>query len=640
MLMNELFLLYEKNKKLAGKGNDGVTILLPIAHNTKKADIEVVIDINGNFLRANCVKDNDKIIIPVTEQSAGRTISPEPHPLCDELQYLAGDYKEYAKSDLSAFGKYYDLLKSWNDSNYSHEKVKAVFKYIEKKSLLNNLINKAKLFETDENNKIKLIKDKKKNETDKMNLNGKTVEIKKIFIRFIIEPNIDNKPCETWKDQTLYDKWINFYLNKKAKNEPKELCYISGDKTTTSENHQKVIGNAKLISANDGRGFTYRGRFSNSKQALSIGYEISQKAHNALKWLLEKQKIRIGNDSLLLCWESNLNNIPNVIENTFDIFGNSEETEDYPNTQKEFSKRLAKAIFGYKKNLDIASKILILILEPATSGRMSVRMFRDFQSSSFLDNIENWHRTCAWNFTIFKDKETKVYIYAPALKVIATNIYGTEQNGFIKIDDKILRATIERLLSSVIDKKPIPIDIVKMAINKASNPMAYEKRYNWNSVLEIACALVKKSKNDVINKNLTNKNYKEVFTMALDENFKDRSYLYGRLLAVADRIEYRTFESGEDRQTNAKRYMSTFAQRPYKTWQIIYKKLEPYLNKLKKGESVKYQNLLQNIHDLFDPTDFINNSSLDGIYILGFECQGKDLRYKNTKENNEEATNE
>jgi CRISPR-associated protein Csd1 len=266
-------------------------------------------------------------------------------------------------------------------------------------------------------------------------------------------------------------------------------------------------------------------------------------------------------------------------------------------------------------------------------------MFRDFQSSSFLDKLKIGIGHVL-EFYNFKDKETKVYIYAPALKVIATNIYGTEQNGFIKIDDKILRATIERLLSSVIDKKPIPIDIVKMAINKASNPMAYEKRYNWNSVLEIACALVKKSKNDAINKNLTNNEYKEVFTMALDENLKDRSYLYGRLLAVADRIEYRTFESGEDRQTNAKRYMTAFAQRPYKTWQIIYKKLDAYLNKLNKGESVKYQNLLQNIHDLFEPKDFKNNFALDGIYILGFECQGKDLRYKNIKENNEEATNE
>ena len=41
---------------------------------------------------------------------------------------------------------------------------------------------------------------------------------------------------------------------------------------------------AKLISSNDEKNFTFRGRFSDKSQAFSIGYEDSQKAHNALKW--------------------------------------------------------------------------------------------------------------------------------------------------------------------------------------------------------------------------------------------------------------------------------------------------------------------------------------------------------------------
>ena len=53
--------------------------------------------------------------------------------------------------------------------------------------------------------------------------------------------------------------------------------------------------------------------------------------------------------------------------------------------------------------------------------------------------------------------------------------------------------------------------------------------------------------------------------MALNKECDNRDYLYGRLLAVADRIEYRTFEKEKDtaRVTNAKRYMSTFSQRPF-----------------------------------------------------------------------------
>ena len=53
--------------------------------------------------------------------------------------------------------------------------------------------------------------------------------------------------------------------------------------------------------------------------------------------------------------------------------------------------------------------------------------------------------------------------------------------------------------------------------------------------------------------------------MALDKEETNRSYLYGRLLAVADRIEYRTYdEKDKARVTNAKRYMSTFRRDPLK----------------------------------------------------------------------------
>ncbi len=41
---------------------------------------------------------------------------------------------------------------------------------------------------------------------------------------------------------------------------------------------------AKLISGNDESGFTYRGRFASKRsQAVSVGYVVSQKAHNAFE---------------------------------------------------------------------------------------------------------------------------------------------------------------------------------------------------------------------------------------------------------------------------------------------------------------------------------------------------------------------
>ena len=123
--------------------------------------------------------------------------------------------------------------------------------------------------------------------------------------------------------------------------------------------------------------------------------------------------------------------------------------------------------------------------------------------------------------------------------------------------------------------------------------------------------------------------------MALNESCKDRSYLYGRLLAVADRIEFRTYDREKDagRITNAKRYMSTFSMRPFETWKIIEENLQPYLNKLSITERRFYENLLDGIFQLFDIEDFQKNDRLDGLYLLGFHSQSYELRqYKKENE--------
>lgn len=130
--------------------------------------------------------------------------------------------------------------------------------------------------------------------------------------------------------------------------------------------------------------------------------------------------------------------------------------------------------------------------------------------------------------------------------------------------------------------------------------------------------------------------------MALDKECKIRDYLYGRLLAVADRIEYRTYERDKDtsRVTNAKRYMSTFSQRPFDTWKIIEENLQPYLNKLSIAERRYYENLLDSIEVLFDVDEFQDNDKLDGLYLLGFHSQSYDLKYNKNKANDGGSENE
>lgn len=109
--------------------------------------------------------------------------------------------------------------------------------------------------------------------------------------------------------------------------------------------------------------------------------------------------------------------------------------------------------------------------------------------------------------------------------------------------------------------------------------------------------------------------------MSLDENLKDRSYLFGRLLATAQQIEeYALSMTGEKRETNAERLMHQFKLHPYKTWGIITDKLRPYIARLGlKGTSLI--ELMTRINSMLTYEEFTSLKKLEDSYILGYYCQ-------------------
>ena len=116
--------------------------LLPIAHTTQQAQIEVVVDEGGSFIRSSVInRDDATTIIPCTEESSGRTSGPVPHPLFDKLQYVAGDYDKFDGSKKSCYTEYISQLESWCSSPYGNYKVKTLLSYLKKGTLIQDLIN-------------------------------------------------------------------------------------------------------------------------------------------------------------------------------------------------------------------------------------------------------------------------------------------------------------------------------------------------------------------------------------------------------------------------------------------------------------------------------------------------------------------
>ena len=66
---------YDCNAQRAGKlFADEKEPLSPVSHMIAKAEIEITVDQDGNFISASAVgKQDEKTVIPVTEGSAGRS---------------------------------------------------------------------------------------------------------------------------------------------------------------------------------------------------------------------------------------------------------------------------------------------------------------------------------------------------------------------------------------------------------------------------------------------------------------------------------------------------------------------------------------------------------------------------------------
>lgn len=623
--------------------------LLPICHITTQVHIEIVINGEGAFQRARLITDkaDSTTIIPSSESSAGRAGSkPENHPLCDKLQYVAGDFVEYGGVVTSGFAKkpeepyvnYVTTLTRWCNSEFAHPKASAVLKYVIQRRMIKDLVDQRILL-VGSTGKLcaKTEATRDKNAKDIFSVVDPQDSA---FVRWVVE-----HPGETesrvWQDKTLWASWIGYYLGDR---QDKSLCYVTGEEQVVTANHPKFIrregDGAKLISANDTSGFTFRGRFVKDQQAAGVGLEASHKSHYALIWLISRQGYRKG-DLAIVAWATSGALMPQPTDDAVSLLPanplipadipSEEESKTY--TAQELALQLKHRIAGYGKNLGATDNVAVIALDSATPGRMAITYYRDLPGSEFLRRIDDWHTSCAWlhryrsievqdNQTGKPRRRVVPFVGAPAPNDIAEAAYGN------RVDDKLRKATIERILPCIVEGQPFPRDLAESTVRRAANRVGQEE-WEWNKTLSIACALFRKC------------NPKENYDMALDPNRTTRDYLYGRALALADSLEeWALNEAHENRQTNAARLMQRFAERPYSTWRTIELSLMPYKARLG-GKSRKRQQMIDEVIAAFEPADFTSDKPLSGEFLLGYHSQREYLRSSRTEAEPEaESANE
>ena len=588
---------YDCHRDQAGKQSTKYPVALtPIAHVIQNAQIEIILDEHGEFVQAKSVpKDDSKTIIPATEASAGRTSSACAHPLSDQLFYIA----PYGGNK---YEMYLNQLRSWAESEFSHPKVRAILAYIERGTIVDDLADE-KLIELDESGKPLSKYDKD-------------------MIRWRVMNTGDNDAC--YKDTSLFDAFIGYHHTLQSTAQ-KGLCMISGNEDLIAKKHPCGIvakdGRAKLISANDKSNFTYRGRFIEPQQALTVGHETSQKAHNALAWIIANQSIMIGGRTFV-CWsprgDASLFKDSGTLTPSY---SDEEEKKDFPVTPTDYKADLKKALSGWQDKLPAEDDIVIASFDAATTGRLSITYYNELKGSDFLNRLAFWKEHCYWS-------SGKFGYQSPSIWEIVKCAFGTEQNGKLSVDDRVMREQAQRLFHSVIDKSPIPQDIVMALMHRASMPLAYDTKSNRMKILYNACAVI------YAYRTVTKK---EEWEMALEKDKKDRSYQFGRLLAVMEKVERDAYDPEEKREPNAIRMQSVFCERPMYASRIIRDSLNPYLEKLKPRARIYYNNLIGEIFGHLSEFDEKSlNRQLEDSYLLGYYLQRSELYTKKESTNEEE----
>jgi CRISPR-associated protein Csd1 len=663
--------LYETYERCAGSSLPDANALLPIAHTTQQAHIEIVIDDRGNFRRARLIDKNEPdrdCVVPATEDSASRSSNEAPHALCDKLQYCAADYAAFGGTKKAYFTSYEGQLARWCQSPYTHPKASAILAYVRKNRIIADLAGANVVAEKDG----KLVVYERPNDKATARKTEvapifKLLAAKKVgnrtiidqgdaFVRWRVE-TANEVATGTWEDASLARSWQDFYASEQSL---VGMCQVTGRIASLATKHPKGLRSskdgAKLISSNDDEGFTYRGRFHDASQAVGVSFEVSQKAHKALHWLIKRKQAFHNSGQVFVSWSPAGQAIPDLWANTMSLLSDDQPqgtpvlettSAQVDDVGQGFSLRLQRAMAGYRSNLADTDGVVVMGLDSAMpdKGGLAIIFYRELKGSEFLDRIHSWHEGLAWRQNFGRQLK---FIGAPSPMDIAQVAYGRRQGGGgsnpktstgygadsatdsanLKVEEKVGKAISQRLLPCIIDGVPLPADLVMACCRRASNRSAFKRlksgaEPDWEKCLGVACALYKGFHSE------------RKYSMALEEDRKTRDYLYGRLLAIAEEIERMALlVADENRDTTAARLMQRFADRPYSTWRTIELALSPYRSRLRSSRAGFLWNkekLLDQVLGAFSPQDekeaFINDRPLAGEFLLGYHCQRQQFRH-------------
>ena len=246
--LTALYQTYEQAEKdgLVDKHEGQNTVLLPIYHSSLKSEgnniIRIYLTKNSVLVNAEFVPQDQVIVFPVTEESAGRTSSNCPHPLVDKMSYII---PKGEKQNLI----YHEGLDAWYNSTtdiFARNYLSIVRKYLESENLFEDILSKLfgpnqyRIGEGKDVDKVFYEEDGKE----------KNFMWRDCFLTFSVIAFEDKNNVNVTNSKKLHEAYIH-YIN--SLEYPMALCNISGKYERVCQKHRGLLGNAKLVSVSSNK---------------------------------------------------------------------------------------------------------------------------------------------------------------------------------------------------------------------------------------------------------------------------------------------------------------------------------------------------------------------------------------------------
>ena len=394
---------------------------------------------------------------------------------------------------------------------------------------------------------------------------------------------------------------INSVLQNKESSATNKRCLITGNRSSISRLHTKIILNKKnpgaLVALQKSQGYDSYGKQQGLNAPVSEDAEFAYTT--ALNYLLRdnsRNKFIIGNRTFVF-WASNNNEASKQVEESiWNVFGLNDTKEDDPNNNIENVRKVFNSIYSGEIQTTLEDRFYILGLAP-NSARIAVTYWAEIPLVDFAERIKRH----------FDDMEIidgrmvrKPYM---GLHSILSSITRNGKSSDVSpnLPENVVRSIfqgisypqplysscIRRIQAESSDKDKKAISVTRTAIIKA-----YLNRLNNNE---------------------------QKITFMLDKTNTNQGYLCGRLFAVLDKIQ----GDANNQHSIKERYMNAASTTPATVFSTILNLSVHHSENLKEGRKIFFEKIKQEIIEKIDSNGFPTHLDLQdqGRFFVGYYHQ-------------------